>query len=855
MTKRNNRQAGRRIFTATLKAAAWTAALVIPITAGMTQDNPAAVRAKPVGPDGLPVTPESAETGAQKEDLLAYADLLFSQKQYALAARQYQIFLKQYPQSPNIQAGWFRLGECYLQVGQTEDAVTTFTYVVNTYKTGAFVGSAAYRLAVLNYNAKKYVEAQKYFAVAAEHLSSPEAKLPASFYLARCLQFIEKPKEAIAAYEKVLGAEPPPSESTVKWKNPFRERCLLETARLLYDLGDTDAAFVRFEELSGNAEDPEIREESLARAGLLATEMGDVEKSNRYLEKALAIEGDSPWKSLATIGLIFNHFAREEYDEVLAIYNRGVFDAPSDTRPKMLLIVGHSHRLTGNLDSAVDLYTLVEKNYRDRPEGAEAAYRKLQCLHEQKDGGLSVYIDRFVAEQRPIDPENAFIDLALLMKAESHFAAAQVAESRDLPDVARENYGTAAEAYTGVRESNIPDKYHEPRLYKLGWSQVEAGDATGGITALGRFTRRFPDSSLIPSALAKRATTYRSIDDFEAAIADYREIVDRFPKAAEVEFALQQIALIHGNRREIPFMISAYEELLEKFPETPGAAEAHYWIGVGNFDQEKYEEALEPLDRARKLEPETYAAKASLRIILAHYQTEKLGSLAREAGAYLDGRTSELPATQPGGEPAAAGRKLPADRPSIPPQVLSYLGQHLFDNRDFEQAEKFLTGASTPEKPANTSSDVWDLLGQSRMEIGKYAEAIEPWDIYLTMTERPTNRGKAYLAKGEAYYNLKQFEEAREAARECLKTIKQGRVNAKARMLLGDITAAEGDMAGAAREYLVVSQIFIDDEITPVALQKAAKAYREAGETAKADQLETQLKSSFPDFKGTASAD
>ena len=857
MTKRNELQLGRRPLTVFRKIAVLAATLATATTAVLAQDAPA-IRARPVGPDGQPVTPEPAGNTAQKEDLLDYADLLFSRKEYALAARQYQLFLKQFPRSPNIQAGWFRLGECYLQVGQTEDAVTTFGYVVDAFKTGAFVGSAAYRLAVLRYNAKNYAAAEKYFAIAAANLTSPEAKLQAAFYLARSYQFSDRARAAIAAYEKVIAAKPP-AESTAtppaeEWKNPFRDRSLLETARLLYDLGDTKEAFARFEELANTAKEPGIREEALARAGLLAAEMGETAKSNQYLDQALKAEGNGEWKSLASVGMIFNHFSEGEFKEVIGIYNDGVFDAPSDTRPKMLLIVGHSHRLTENLDAAISLYELVEKNYRQRPEGAEAAYRKLQCLHEKGDGGIAVYIDQFVEQQRAIDPQSSFIDLALLMKAESKFNDAQEAEARGDQDTAKAAYAVAAEAYGAVRESMVPDKYHEPRLYKQGWSQVEAGDAAGGIQTLGRFLRRFPESGLMSSALAKRAMTYRSIDDFEAAIADYREIVDRFPGAPEVELALQEIALIHGNRREIPLMVSAYEELLTKFPQTAGAAEANYWIGVGLFDQEKYEEALPRLNRARSMDPEAHGAKGSLRIILAHYQLENLEELATEADAYLRGIFPESVALpKPGeGETPPAAPKLDPDRVSIPPQVLGYLGQRLFEEQNFQDAERFLTRASTPDKPNNTSSDIWELLGQSRMETEKYAEAIQPWEIYLTMTQRPSNRGKAYLALGQAHLAQDQFEEAREAARECLKTIKQGRINARARLLLGDIAAAEGDNAGAAREYLVVSQIFIDDEITPIALEKAANAYRKAGDNAKADQLEEQLRKSFPNYPENA---
>jgi tetratricopeptide (TPR) repeat protein len=821
-------------FRQILIAAALCGAPLVPAPA---QDTTSPIRAQPVAPGSEPVAstrPGPVDNSVQKEDLLAYADLLFSREQYALAARQYQLFLQQFPRSPNAQSGWFRLGECYLQVGQAEDAVTTFRYVVDAYKQGPFVGSAAYRIAVIRYNSKDFVSAIPSFALAVGHLSNPEARLQAEFYLARCYQLADRPDDAVKAYEGVTNAKAPDPATAAQWKNPFRERSLLEIARLQYDVGKAPEAFVKFEELAKTAETAEYRDEAYARAGLLAAEMGDPAKSNEYLAKALEAEGESPWKSLATVGLIFNHFTRGEYQQVLAVYSSSAFNAPEDTRPKMLLIVGHSHRLTDNLKAALETYELVEKNYRDRPEGSEAGYRRLQCLNQMGDAGLPTYIGSYVEQQRAIDPKSEFIDLALLMRAEWHFAKAQSFSAEGKRKEAGNHYTQGAVDYAEVRGDKVPEKYLEPRLYKLGWCQAESGDASGAVVTLSEFLRAFPKSELQPSALAKRAETYQSIQDLSAALADYRDIVDRHPEAREAEYALQQIALIHGHRREVTEMMAAYQELLKKFPETSAASEAHYWIGVGLFDQEKYAEAVPELAAARESDPENFGSKASLRIILSHYQAENLDDLASEATKYLE------------------AAKTDTEQAAIPPQVLGYLGSKLYERQAFADAEPFLSAASTPAEPANTSSEIWDMLGQTRMKLGRHADAIEPLGHYLSMTQRPTLRAQIQLTLGQAHLALKQFDKALENARESLTSLKEGRTNAEARLLLGDIAAAQGDHATASREYLVVSQIFVDPEITPIALSKAAEAFRQAGDAAKAAELETQLKTGFPDFKKAA---
>jgi TolA-binding protein len=137
----------------------------------------------------------------------------------------------------------------------------------------------------------------------------------------------------------------------------------------------------------------------------------------------------------------------------------------------------------------------------------------------------------------------------------------------------------------------------------------------------------------------------------------------------------------------------------------------------------------------------------------------------------------------------------------------------------------------------------------------KHAEAIAAYDHFLVQTERPSERASAYLDRGVAQLCLRDFEAARNSAQESLRSQKEGRTNAEARLLLGDISAANGNLEEAAKEYLVVSQIFMDPEITPKALTKAINAYRTLGNQEKATELTQELGAGYPDYRAPASLD
>ena len=120
----------------------------------------------------------------------------------------------------------------------------------------------------LYFNAKDYKNALIYFQLAASELTSPDAKLQAKFYYARSLQLTQQSKRALIEYDAVMKVTP------VGGKNPFEERCLLESARLFFDLGNLDKALENFETLAKTAKTKEFKEEALVRGGLLAAEAG-----------------------------------------------------------------------------------------------------------------------------------------------------------------------------------------------------------------------------------------------------------------------------------------------------------------------------------------------------------------------------------------------------------------------------------------------------------------------------------------------------------------------------------------------------------------------------------------------------
>ena len=78
----------------------------------------------------------------------------------------------------------------------------------------------------------------------------------------------------------------------------------------------------------------------------------------------------------------------------------------------------------------------------------------------------------------------------------------------------------------------------------------------------------------------------------------------------------------------------------------------------------------------------------------------------------------------------------------------------------------------------------------------------------------------------------------------------EGRVNAQARLLAGEVQMEREKFEEAGKAFMSIALLYDDPEITPQALAKAAKAYQKAGKSDEAERANTQLHQKYPDYAG-----
>ena len=738
------------------------------------------------------IAPSSAQAADHSREQLDLANSFYSRKMYDLAVPEYEKFLISSGAGEGRDAALFRLAECHRMLGNIPAARAGYEKLAMEFRKGEFAGAGAYRLGEFLFGEKNYLAANAQFQTAARESKDGEVRLTALYFSARSLDYLKQDKAARDAYKAVLAVE---------GKNPYREHALMASADINARTGEKEAALAAYEEL-GKSGKTAMAAEAAVKGAALASDLGQKEKAAALFEKAITNPEGGDWKPVAIIGAMRIRYQASSYKAVVDMA-AAAGQLPAETRPEALQILAASYRQLGNNLDARRIYDQILKDFPDSTPADDARFQRLVSLYALKDKTLAAEADAFLA--KTTNPKER--TQAMLLKAETLFKQG--------------DHAGAGKAYEGLLSRELADDLRADALYKLAWCLAATGNHPGAVSAYSDFLAKFPAHKLAATALAQRALSKQESKAFDSAIEDFETLVAKYPGTKEHELALQQKALIFGQQKKYPEMTQAFEKLLAGFPKTPAAAQANFWIGWAAFEQKDYKSAIPKLETARTLDPAQYGERASLRIILAYYYMEDRDSVAREAANYKGG--------------------------NLPAEITLWLASRLVDEGSYAKAEALLLPLAS--NPAALTPDAWINLGESEIRLGKFKEARGPVAKFLAAARDPATRARGLMATAQIHLGLKNLAEAGPVVEEVMLLQPEGRLNAEARILQGDILLAQGNVDAAARGYMTVAVLLDDPVITPRALQKAADAYHRANNRFEAEKALAQLRQKYPNFQ------
>jgi TolA-binding protein len=805
----------------------WTGSIAI------AQSEPEVRRARPV--DELPVRravpadesidkvlrslkdevsePSPRETEGAEERQLEYANGLFARKLYDLAIPEYQKYLEDYPGRAGRANAYFSLGECFRNLHRDSNARTNLQKVLNDYGDSEFAGPAAFALAEMAFTDKDYASALPLFHRSAARSKEPAVALAARYFEARCMEAIGKKDEAADLYAQVAEVGNP---------NPYREDARVTAASIFATRGKKLDALRQYEALANEAQKPALKAECAVRGGLLALELIQADKSKvdkamadratALFQKGRTLPDAGKFRALAQVGFRRLQYQTGQYAQLLADYKKEFDKLPEAAQAEVLLLAANSERQLGHPKEAATLYHQITTKYADREEAKDAAYQQLINVYNSDPTALSAAVDQFLAT----NPTNERADQAKLLKAEALYK--------------QQNYTEATSMYGELRASELSPRLRAEAAYKLGLCHVQTKNISGAIEAFTYYLQTFPDTPQIAAALAQRALAYEQSKNYSAALTDLNIVLAKYPKAHEREAVLQLKALILGQQDNTKAMVDTFRQLLKEYPKSSVAAQAQYYIGKSAFEAKDYKAALTSLNAARQLNKEQYYNLASVRIILSQFYLRDRPALTKEVNNFMtesrDGATN------------------------VPPEVLEWLGIEYYNEKNFQAAEKYLSALRKTDTAGKIKPDYLFYLGDAATKLKNLPEAEEAFAKYLQTAQDPAGKAKVLLTLGAVKISAHKPDEAQKIAEEIMALQPEGRVNAEARLLAGEVQLERGKFDDAGKAFKGVALLYDDPAITPRALDKAAVAFRQAGNTEEADRLAHELRERYPNYAG-----
>lgn len=735
----------------------------IPITsspASSPENNLSDIRLAPI---------DSSDPAKLAEAQFAVANGFFSRKQWSVAALEYEKFLQMTtPGQAHRDQALFRLGECQRLSGDGFSSQTIYQQLLKESPTGAMAAAASYRLAEYYQSRKETKSAMESYAQAVTLSSDPTIKNAARYQEALCCRELGEEKEALSLFDQVS-----------KEESPNRNNARLALAETQQKAGNNEEAVLTYQALAHDSSGP-MKAEALVKAAMLASEkLQKKELSEQLFDQAAALPDGGEWSGVAALWLMKMSYEAKDYKKTLQKSNQAITQCNLEGRAQALVLSAQAHRQLGELKEALPIYDQVLREYPGTPTAYDALFARLIVLQALHDSALLSQIEE--ASLATGDPlQRSKIDV---LKAETLFQ--------------EKKYAAAAEVYSKIKSSSLPEDLKRDALYKEAWSLRQTGDLQGALTLFSQWIQSASASPQMPVALMERASLEQQLKNPVAATADYSTVIEQYRQAPERELALQQKALLQGEQRDNKGMRATFQELLKSYPTTKAEAQANFWIGWSYFEEKEYALAIPFLEKAEKLDSKSFGERSQLRLLLCHYYLEQVPETFQIA--------QQLSIT------------------AIPAEVLQWLGLKAFIKGDLPQADHYLTVLAQRGKTELLTADVQAALAQTLLQEGKFQEAEAPALKSLDFSSEPATRAEALLRIVTIRKALRNFPEADKLVQEALLLQPEGSLNIQARLLQADLFLSEGKKDEAERAYKAVALLTADPKVREEALAKAAK--------------------------------
>jgi len=443
-------------------------------------------------------------TGRTEDMSAAYLNkghILFNEKNYKAAARTYEAFMNDFPDSPDRALALYQAGMCYQRLGQSGDAVDRWDAVTGIDPTSPIAEKAWTKSGDVYFTTGHYDKARYAYEGLLSHFGDTPGAAVALLRLAQCDYNTKHYPEAVASYSEVITRFP---------DHPVVTDAKKGIEQALYQMGqgkDGDAMLQQLVEKyptssfaaqaqfeiamhQYQARDYVTAAESFRRVVSQFPSYSDADKAQYLMADAYSRAGKAEEASAAAAQFV-SYFPKSEY------------------AGPMKLQIGAQKFATGDYMSAATDFTSVLSD-STAPEVKSAAQYNLALCHRMLgEPDKAAEMLQAYRKQYPKDERSA-----------------EVAHQLGIIHEEAGRFKEASSEYNNALVYKMPGAALCEVRYRLGICREKLGDDKGAIAiyALAASYSQKADTYRL-SAIAHAAALNEKHKDYPAALAAYRDLI------------------------------------------------------------------------------------------------------------------------------------------------------------------------------------------------------------------------------------------------------------------------------------------------------------------------------------------
>ena len=642
------------------------------------------------------------------------AESLFNLGDWAKAQQAYQQVIDTYQKDEAHQQfaidARFRLGECYFQQQQMEEAKNTFELLLREHGNSPIVAEAQYWIAEVLLEEKKYPEAIHEYQKVITLYPQSEVVDDAEYGIAMA-QFLKGDyAKAGSEFKKVAENRRSGLADAARFRlgECFRLQREFNSAILHYKKVGTKSAYT---------------DDALYGRATSAFELRDYSQTIDVLNALLSAQPSSPLRPYVLYQLGLAYFNQKAYHESSQAFdsflsenrNTNLATAPIDEalfwKARARFELEDYSTTLQTCEELLQRFPNSRLRYRAEFFIAESTYWREQTAQAYQSARQKY--QALLEKQSQIAPDALGAEWAEKCRygiAWTHFSEATL--SKDSAEQ-KKHYQAAVSAWKEVLANHPNGTLVDKTQYHIGIAYVNLKQYGDGIQAFRRVLSGHPGSNWGDNARYQTGWVLYKQERYPEAIAAFNEMLKAHPGSQLVPRAIFGIANAYFKQGKYTQAIREYQRVVDKYPNPIREAgaekaidlrpEAQYYIGESFLNLQNYLEAIAAYERVPQHHPKSeWADDAQYGIATAY---ENLGQKEKAIQAY---RTLT--------------RKYP--NRELAPDVQLQIGRFYYNEKDYKRAIAEFQNAIN-QYPSTLSAWLAQYnIGKCYIALGSYRQAI-----------------------------------------------------------------------------------------------------------------------------------